>query len=198
MSEAELIGRLEKLERDNRRLKLLGFVALVLAAALGLMAATQPVPNVIKAHSFEAVDSSGRVRTKISDSPMVILYDLQGVPQAEIGYHKSVGPMVLLGTHRMSRLQGGEYGADMEIRDDPSDGPIILLTGGGPQNGMVGLKVTRSGLPNVTLSDAQGFSMQLGSAGTINKTTGATQQTSAASIIMFGKGKDHPAIWRAP
>lgn len=36
MSEMELAERLEKLERDSRRMKRLGVVVLVLAAALGL------------------------------------------------------------------------------------------------------------------------------------------------------------------
>lgn len=43
MTETELMARLEKLERDNWRLKRLGVVGLVLATALGLIAATQPV-----------------------------------------------------------------------------------------------------------------------------------------------------------
>jgi hypothetical protein len=197
MTDTELARRLEKLERDNRRLKRSLLGVLVLLAALAGIHATRPVPDVIKAHSFEAVDGSGRVRATISASPMVTLYDLHGLPQAEIGYGESYGPMVLLGMHRTSQPHGGEYGVDMSIRDEPSDGPAILLTGG-PQNAMVGLNVSRSGLPNITLKDTQGFSTQFGSAGTINKTTGATQQTSAASIVMFDNDKEHRAIWKAP
>ena len=58
MTETELLARLEKLESDNRRLKKIGAAALVLAAALGLMAATRPVPDVVKAHAFEVVPLS--------------------------------------------------------------------------------------------------------------------------------------------
>lgn len=43
-----------------------------------------------------------------------------------------------------------------------------------------------------------GFEMDLG--GTITRTiaTRAIQQTSAASIIMFGNDKTHHVIWQAP
>jgi hypothetical protein len=40
--------------------------------------------------------------------------------------------------------------------------------------------------------------MDLGSSSTTKTITGETQQTSAASIVMFGNDKDHYVIWKAP
>jgi hypothetical protein len=123
MTDIELTKRLEKLERDNRRLKRFGLAALVIVAVIGTIAATQPVPQKITAHEFDVVDNSGEVR-------------------AEVG---------------------------------------MFL-----------------GAPDIRLDDAQGFSMVLGNAQTVTPATGATEQTSTASIIMFGNDKEHHVIWRAP
>ena len=81
MTETELANRLEKLERDNRRLKRLGAAALVLAAALGAIYATRPVPEKITAREFDVVDDAGRVRIRLSTTPgetSVRVLDAQG------------------------------------------------------------------------------------------------------------------------
>lgn len=61
MNEAELIERLVRLERDNRRFKSAGLAVLVFAVALRAVYATRPIPAVVKAHAFEAIDISGNV-----------------------------------------------------------------------------------------------------------------------------------------
>lgn len=55
-----------------------------------------------------------------------------------------------------------------------------------------------SGGPNIELSDADGYSMDLGSTSIVIPKTGEKQQTSATSIVMFGSDKDHHVIWKAP
>lgn len=62
MTDAEVMKRLEKVERDNRGLKRGGLTLLVLLVALTTIYAVRPVPDVIKAHKFEAVDGAGKVR----------------------------------------------------------------------------------------------------------------------------------------
>ena len=52
--------------------------------------------------------------------------------------------------------------------------------------------------PQVVLSDSQGYAMSLGSTPLVTPGTGATEQTSAASIVMFGNDKKHHVIWQAP
>jgi hypothetical protein len=77
-----------------------------------------------------------------------------------------------------------------------SDEPIIGLSDaqGYPRI----LMSLPSGQPSISLRDAQGFSMDLGSTDKTNARTGTTERTSAASIVMFGKDKQHHEIWEAP
>lgn len=180
MADTELAKRLEKLERDNTRLKRGGLALLVLLVALTTIYATRPVPDVIKAHKFEAVDSAG-------------------APQVVVGAVSPNGPWISLGIQKVPRNVGNfNYGA-VTISDSKSFGPSIRLmhllqrgTGG------VDLGVSLSDEPQISLFDAQGFTMDLGSTNTVTQKTGETQQTSAASIIMFGNGKKHLVIWQAP
>lgn len=180
MTDTELVARLEKLERDNRRLKRFGGAALVLVAAMGLMAATRPIPDVIKAHKFEAVDGEGVARVVI---------------KAESPSGASIG----LGEY--SSYAGAKSYAGIAIVSAPSGPSIHLLRvvhGEAASIGLLGLQVSSRGEPDISLRDAKGFDMELGSTGTQSVATGATQQTSADSIIMFGNDKKHHVIWKAP
>lgn len=48
MAETEIVLRVEKLERGNRRMRRLGGVALVLAAALSVMYARRPIAQIVQ------------------------------------------------------------------------------------------------------------------------------------------------------
>lgn len=167
MTDTELARRVERLERDNRRLKRLGAAALVLAAAMGAIYATRPVPQKITAREFDAVDASGKVR--------VTLGTLQGVAGEPT--------LTLTGQNRQTLLE--------------APGLVMLISNS--HEGASAITIGAShGLPGIMLADGQGFEMDLGSAKTVAPKTGATQQTSAASIVMFGNDKKHHIIWSAP
>ncbi|HUY14148.1 MAG TPA: hypothetical protein VMX16_11050 [Terriglobia bacterium] len=212
MNEAEIARRLEKLERDNRRLKGFAFATMVLAAAVGGIYATRPVPKTITAHAFEVVDNSGSLRARMSADPIgdtgIRFYDAHGALM------RAMMAVLPSGESRIEINDAHEY-TSVAISAGPSGDPVIKLNGpqgtkrevigqygigfydaGGSQRAVVG--VNQIGAPFISLSDAQGFSMDLGSTGTENLTTGQTQQTSAASIVMFGNGKGHHVIWQAP
>lgn len=234
MNEAEIARRLEKLERDNRRLKGFAFATIILAAALGAIYATHPVPQVIRAHAFEVIDNSGKVRAKMavprSGGAVVGILDAQGHPLALLG-ESAVGLADAQGHSRatMTVNQSGVSGvslsdaeghprAQMEV--DASGGPDITLYGphlaatawiavdpiGGTTislnaahgDGHASIAVSPSGAPTIALRDARGYSMDLGSTSAVAPATGEAQQTSAASIVMFGNGKGHHVIWQAP
>jgi hypothetical protein len=89
-----VLERLEKLERQNRRFKLAGVVALIALGALVLMGQTQPEGRTIRAGEFDLVDASGRVRAKLGlddkgKSPALDLYDAHGFAVATL--YASVG-----------------------------------------------------------------------------------------------------------
>ena len=52
--------------------------------------------------------------------------------------------------------------------------------------------------PSIEVAKGNGSFMELGSTSLANSRTGATEQTSAASIVMFSNDKKHHVIWQAP
>ena len=204
MSETELVPRLEKLERDNRRFKRLGAAALVLVATLGLIAATRPVPAVIKTHEFDLVDSMGRLRIRMAVGPEqqgthFTMFDAAGKKREDLNVNDAGVAGILL-------LDSRGYGAVTILHVPAAFSGVnpneITLARPGSEVGFppigIAIGVSDAGAPTVTMSDPQGFSMDLGSANTQTPTTGTTQQTSAASIVMFGNDKKHHVIWQAP
>lgn len=207
MTETELTTRLERLERDNRRLKGLAVAVLVLAAGLslydaaGVHAAPQSVPEKISAHEFDVVDSLGTPRiimgsdpdTQTHGGPFIRLYDAKGVQRlmmevssdtSEVG-----GPSVWLLDAK------GELRALMGLSPDGLSSLNFFA-----DRGRAGarIEVLPTGAPDITLRDPQGFEMHLGHTETVTPKTGQTQQTSAASIVMFGNDEKHHIIWQAP
>jgi hypothetical protein len=189
MSETELVERLERLERAYRRLKGFALAALVLATALATIYATQPVPEKITAHRFEAVDSSGKLRVVIDATvgpPLIALLDAERKIRVSMGLDFLGSPSISLSdAPGKSRVDLGVIYAE----------PNILLSNG---KGNASMSVDPSGSPKIEFTDADGFEMDMGSTGTVSVKTGATEKTSAASIVMFGNDKEHHVIWQAP
>ena len=219
MSEAEIIKRLERLERENRRLKGLGLAALVLATALGGIYAARPVPQKIIAHEFDVIDASGTARAKMGVGPSGLSYveaiGVKGQAASMIADPSSVTEVMLtnkkgiaLANMTLDPLGGPRFelndseGATRALMNvEPSGRSGIAFFDeqadrGGRNQERLQMTASPSGSPTIHLSDTQGFSMMLGSGGTENAATGETERTSAASIIM--SGKDQRVIWRAP
>ena len=142
----------------------------MLATALTTIYATQPVPQTITAHEFDVVDNSGKVRVSMN---------LSAEDASAIALYDAQGiPHVQMivapfDSHPLIGLSDAE-GASAEIA------------------------LHRGGSPNITLKDANGFEMDLGSTATVNAKTGTSEKTSAASITMFGSDREHHVIWQAP
>jgi hypothetical protein len=216
MTDLEIARRLEKLERNNRRLKRFGAPALVLAAALGAIYATKPVQQTITAHEFDAVDDAGRVRIRLATMPIntsVELLDAQGnrtaAMQEYLGFSfiiagKDGGDVALLTSSPQSGSSVGVgYTPDWDTTIAGKSGnalrdALLSYQSRAESGPSVNMPVSPSGAANISLRDAQGFRTDLGSTGTVTPATGATQQTSAASIVMFGNDREHHLIWKAP
>lgn len=193
MNERELVARLAKLERSNRRLKHGALAVVVLAAALGAMAATRPVPDKITAHEFNLVDAAGKVRVNISlagGEPTIAFNDAREFTRLQMDLamgepHIQLWDAAVRPSERRWVPVADPRIPDIAIFSAQGSAPAIVLG--------VGAKDT----PSITLSDSHGFGMNLGSTGMVTR-AGATQQTSAASITMFGNDKNHHVIWQAP
>jgi hypothetical protein len=227
MTETELLKRLEKLERDNRRMKRAGLIAVVTVAALELMAATRPVPQKVTAHELDIVDAAGRVRIRAAMScpkqrgchPLIYLTGDSGPAGAVI----QPGLLAVMGQRGNALLSGNELdisgmqngrvtggGATLAVGFTLSSGQLLHSTGGlSPSSPKEGGSLSLSGKdgefvyavadsPAIQVQDAKGFAMDLGSAPLVTAATGETHQTSAASIVMFGSDKRHHVIWQAP
>lgn len=191
MSEPEILARLEGLERDNRRMKGIIIGLLILAAALGGIHATQPTPQKVTAREFDAIDSSGKVRARIGVSqegqPSIELSNAQG---------KAVVDIALILDTPFFALSNPQNGASI-LMNLLLGRAGIVVRGRQGQTG-VDILAAPTGEPTLELSDSQGFTMDLGATQTVTLSTGETQQTSAASIVMFANDKDHRVIWKAP
>jgi hypothetical protein len=162
MTERELNERLERLEKDNRRLKRVGMVAVLIAAGLGAIAATRPTPERITAHEVDIVGSRGNTRIILSassNSPSIALVDAQGKPRAavivstdgmaSISITDAQGhPSVLMGEGSLTLSDAqGHPGVGMDVEADGS----ALVTVGPPGTGAA--MNFKDGLSAVTLGD---------------------------------------------
>ena len=99
----EIAGRVQRLERDNRRLKLGAGALVAVLVALPLVAAVLPaqVPEVIEARSFRVLDEQGTVRANLFEDGLLVI-DEQGTQRALLGadslvFYDEQGTRVTLG-----------------------------------------------------------------------------------------------------
>jgi hypothetical protein len=89
-----VVARLEKVERQNRRLRGAGIAVVVLAAAGLLMGQAMPKARIVEAEGFVLKDGAGKVRAELAvteDRPGLALYDENGKPRAVLSVGKA-GP----------------------------------------------------------------------------------------------------------
>jgi len=172
---ADLEARLEKLERQNRTLKRLGLLFLLIAGSGFLLAqascqrpgaapgaATPAVTyDTLVVHRLELRDKAGKLRglwTVGNDGPLLVLCDPAGKPRAALGVDAD--------------------GADLMLLGAPGKGQTWLAQ------------------DTFSVTDAQGFKAVVGVTQTETTKTGESHTTSAAAVTLFGR--DGKVIWRAP
>lgn len=209
-----ILARIEKLERQNRRLKLGGLICLLAITSIvvtgGLVGQTQQhkttkstkpkttapttpaaplVPEKLEAESFVLKDPSGRDRAELAmggTGPALRLLDQSGTALVTISLNDGTpsGPMVL--------LSDPDHHGGVAMSVQQGAGSQLSLTGN--QNAQIHVGVTKDGT-TLELFDEDGFSTSVGSGVKVSK-SGKTQQTNAASIALFNK--DHKVIWSEP
>jgi len=193
----ELELRLAKLERQNRRLKRLGLLFLLIAGSGFLLAqaprkppSAAPAPatpaasyDTLVVHRLELRDKAGKLRGLWEvdrRGSALYLCDAIGLPQI----------MLLASTDGSGLSLSDLAGKSSATLNVLADGPHLQLG-------------ARAGKPSAELSehtfsvtDAQGFKAVVGVTETEVINTGESRKTSAAAVTLFGK--DGKAIWRAP
>jgi hypothetical protein len=147
---SDMLTRLGRVERENRRLKQIGLGVLVLAGAVLLMAQARP-NRTIEAESFVLKDANGRIRARLEmdlgNRPTLSLLDAKGLPLASLAGGDN--PFLLL---------TGTTGEQVELVDS-NDFYGLALYGAdmsGPFRGVrAGLSVSK-GNPALSLYDEKG------------------------------------------
>ena len=199
-----LARRLDRVERENRRLKQAGVVALgVIAAVLLMGQATQgKVAKVIEAEKFVLRDPVGNVAARLelfADSAHLTFVDKKKRVLSSFrndGFH-IVDPdreiLTAMGPGLLTLNSIGVGG--LTISSDPDFGLSMVLHDKKTSRATLGL--TPEGLPTLTLYDKDGtIRAELGSISLVTTRTGGVEQRPESSLVLFDKaGK---VIWSAP
>lgn len=205
-----LLYRVERLEKENRRLKRGGLAFVLLIASVGLMAQTRqnppagtqrpkgraaapaPAPTgptAVEAQSFILKDSNGHVRAELGltgSAPSLKFKDESGSALVTLALNSDApgGPMLL--------LSDPQHHASVALSVLEHAGPQLSLTGE-----RADIQLHMGVAPDGTtleLSDKDGFTTSIGS-GILPK-NGQAKKTSAASIVLFGK--ERKVLWSVP
>lgn len=218
-----VIARLEKVEKENRRMKRAGLACLLVGACLVVMGQARPAATTVQAQSFILQDASGTKRAELlleagapgsEPSPVLRFLDGKGgealslsPTRLELAGKSDLGPDILLddakGTPRVDL--GLEHNLPFVILNDEKG---IVREDMGLERGdpafvindekaapRVGFGLS-NGRPSVTVIDAQGYTSVLGSTPLVTAATGAQHETTGASLVLFGS--DGTLLWSAP
>jgi hypothetical protein len=216
---AELEARLEKLERQNRRLKRLGLLFLLIAGSGFLLAQVPrkptraaPAPatpaatyDTLVVHRLELRDSAGKLQgvwNATDEGADLVLCDAAEKPRAALAVLADGPDLILSDAAGKPRagLTVGAVGPVLAMFDAAGKlraglnvtalGPGLALYDTAGKAGAV------LGEDSFSVTDAQGFKAIVGVTGTQTVATGESHTTSAAAVTLFGK--DGKVIWRAP
>jgi hypothetical protein len=215
-----IMQRLERLEKENRRLKRLGLAALAILGA-ALVMGQSPTKRTLEANEFILRDASGSVRATLKmdkGEPLLSLLGSNGKAEAapeQIDFADSNGTRrVMLGSHSAIYHQLAEgktvftdegpglllSGPDGETRADfrgMADGAELLLYGQNSADSTKQVYLSSGGDgPSLTVADEKGFKAVIGSVSLSIPSTGGSSRTSAASFVLFDN--DGKVIWNIP
>ena len=192
---------LARLERQNRMLKRVGaFLFFLCFLGIGLIAwqlkrisssaARQGRSKIISATEFDLVDQNGTNQGLLSGGPDGATLFLNG-PNGKPGlmffpfakYGGSSLSLTSVSGEQLVDLTVGDVYSSVTVGTKETKGDKIEMAAGG-------------GGQSLTVSDKAGFQTVLGSASLLKPGSGATTETSVATLTMFGK--DGRVIWMAP
>jgi hypothetical protein len=188
----DLIARVDKLERQTRRLKVMTMAFALGIGATMLMGQAGPV-RTLEATAFILKDDTGMVRAKlfmdpVGNGPSLSLYDSNGARRVLIFQgSKSDAEGLILYNYPPAQI------GDAQVLVTPDGASLNLLSA---RHGAVSLATNSLAGPGLEIVDGKGFTAEIGVGELDVPATGEKRTTSAASIILHDKnGK---VIWSAP
>jgi hypothetical protein len=172
------MSRLERVEKENRRMKQAALGVVVIVCSVFLMGQVRP-NRTIEAQRFVVKDSNGKVRAAFGMEDN----DPKGATLA-IG---SAGLTVAGEEERYTvYLHGGDIAWLILSSKESTD--YINARVGPPDNSLPS--------PQLSVGDRDGYSTDIGHTDLVTTRTGEKHHTSAASVVMIGK--DKKTLWSAP
>jgi len=195
----EVLERLEKLERQNRTLKRLASVVMLLVAALFTMGQTRP-NRTLEAEEFVLRDEAGKkwaalelndveptnignARLPGGKAPTLIFFGDKGETRALLGATPSSSRLLLFDYAGNPRVALGNLGQNLPSLELNSDGTSAQLL------------VSMDG-PYLKLEDQEGFASMLGTSSSVDARSGVSHRRPAASLVLVGKNQK--VLWSAP
>src|SRR5215469_5099144 len=179
-----ILSRLEKLEKESRRLKRGGATCLLVAACVALMAQAR-TNRTVEAEKFVLHDAAGNVKGVWSVGawegqpfPALVLNDAAGKPQV----------LLMGGAGSVSPSLGVTYNGESSSLSESG-----LHVFGKNAHATV---FASEGIANVEASGRDGFKTTMGSTQLQVINSGEMRETSAASIVLFGK--EGKVLWSVP
>jgi len=205
--------RLARAERALRTIVGAAVAAVLICLGIATVRSQSASPPTVRAGSFELLDSSGRVRGRLS----MKVWPSESTPEEALELFDEQGSATV-------RLTGGTSGrsgptlslfkGDTTIQAnviDPETPSIVIMhrnakaltvdfsagRGALALNGASGGRVMLdASLPSVSAKDQDGFEVDMGSAAISTPSTGAKTTTSAASVMLFDKSGR--VLWSTP
>lgn len=205
----DVIARLDKLERENHRMKKIGIVAAVVVSTF-IIGGQAKSNKIVEANEFRLVDGSGKVRADLTmmpvSGPELSFYDDHGTVVAYIS--TTPDPGLYLGgpgTKERAVIRAGT--SDTKFPTQPilylgGPGSSVQLAGGTSNSirifGSAGTFTVTNDEdgPSITVIDKEGYSTEVGKTAFVQPKTGKREQTPAASLVLLDR--DGKVLWSAP
>lgn len=193
----EVLSRLAKLERENKRYRFAGMVFVLFVVAV-LTGAAQTGRRTLTASEFILQDDEGHRRAALSierKGAALVFFDESGRKQMSL----SVGNDLKGVGHASLALGEGAVNEHLVLAGTGPDDWVTISDGGLflRGKGAANVLLTASGpdSPYIEVNDSQGYSTDIGVTETYRR-TGESLKSSAASLVLLGK--DKRVLWSAP
>jgi hypothetical protein len=218
----KVLARLEKVEKENRRMKRARLVLILAAGCATVMGQARPAATAVEARSYVLQDASGTKRAELvleagapgqEPSPVLRFLDGKGSEslslsptRLELAGKSDLGPDIIVddakGTPRVDL--GLEHNLPFVLLNDDKGinrvdmglerGDPALVINDEKATPLVGFGLSQ-GKPSISVNGLDGFRTTIGSQPLVG-VTGAQYWSSAATMVLYSS--DGKVIWSAP